>query len=149
MFRINRKIDYSIRVMLCLDKRPIGSRLPTKSVQDEMLIPRPFLQRIIANLSHSNLLLTYPGPNGGIELARPPSKINLLQIWEATEGIVTISECIKSMGECPFDPCCPIRNYWIHLQNIITNELENITLEILASEEYSIDSMKYYRYKNF
>jgi len=145
MFRINRKIDYSIRVMLCLAKRPIGSRIPTNTVQEEMLIPRPFLQRLIANLSNANLLLTYPGPNGGIELARSPLNINLRQIWEATEGPFTISECVKSLGECPLDPSCPMRNHWIQLQDIIANELENITLEILAREANSIISQKNHR----
>ncbi len=134
MFRINRKTDYSIRVMVCLAKYPLGKRLATQKVQEEMLIPRPFLQHIIANLSKAELIHTYPGPNGGIELARQPSEINLRQIWEAIEGPLLISECIQAQGICPLDLSCPVRNRWINLQNMIVEEFEAVTLNILASE---------------
>jgi Rrf2 family transcriptional regulator, iron-sulfur cluster assembly transcription factor len=140
MFRINRKVDYSIRVIVFLAKYPLGKRLATKKVQEEMLIPRPFLQRIIANLSKAALIRTYPGPNGGIELARQPSDINLKQIWEAIEGPLLISECIQSQGICPLDMTCPVRNRWINLQDMIVEELEAITLDVLASEVNYLDA---------
>jgi Rrf2 family iron-sulfur cluster assembly transcriptional regulator len=134
VFRINRRTDYSIRVMLSLAKRPFGERLSTSTVQDEMLVPRSFLQRIIADLSRAGLLATYPGPNGGLQLSRPAEQITLRHIWEAIEGELLISDCLKSPGECPLDCECPVRSRWGRLQSLIVHELGRTTLAELAAE---------------
>jgi len=134
MFRINRRTDYAIRVMLCLARHPPGARLPTQAIQDEMLVPRAFLQRIIADLSKAGLVRTFPGPSGGLELARPAETVNLRHIWEAAEGPLLISDCLKAPGECPLDSACPVRSRWARLQNLAVQELEATTLDQLALE---------------
>ena len=141
MLKINRKTDYSVRVMVCLAKQPAGTRLPTQKVQEEMLIPRPFLQRIIANLSKAGLIQTFPGPNGGLELARSASEINLRHIWEASEGALVISDCLKAPGECPLNVTCPVRSRWGRLQTVIVDELEATSLKILALEANQLSSI--------
>ena len=134
MFRINRRTDYSVRVLLSLAKHPNGTRLPTQAIQDEMLVPRPFLQRIIADLSKANLIVTYPGVKGGIQLARPAETINLRQVWEAIEGPLLISDCLKSRDECPLGRACPVRSRWARLQMMIAQEMEATRLDELANE---------------
>ncbi len=134
MFRINRRTDYAVRVMLCLAKRPFGTRLSTHTIQDEMQTPRAFLQRIIADLSKVDLICTYPGPNGGVQLARPAEEINLRHIWEAIEGPLVVSECLENPQDCPLNAGCPVRPRWGRLQTVIAQELDNISLEQLADD---------------
>jgi Rrf2 family iron-sulfur cluster assembly transcriptional regulator len=134
VFRVNRRTDYSVRVLLSLAKRPFGTRLATQVIQDEMLVPRPFLQRIIADLSKAELIVTYPGVNGGIQLARPAEAINLRQLWEAIEGPLLISDCLKSRDECPLGSGCPVRSRWARLQAMIAHEMEATRLDELANE---------------
>ena len=134
MFRINRRTDYAIRVMVCLAKQPPGTRLSTQTIQSEMLIPRAFVQRIIADLSRAALVRTYPGPSGGLELARPTEMINLRHIWEAVEGPLLVSDCLESPGACPLDSGCPVHFRWRRLQSLLARELESATLEQLAQE---------------
>jgi len=138
VFRINRRTDYAVRVMLCLAKRPYGTRLSTQIIQDEMLTPRAFLQRIIADLSKVNLICTYPGPNGGVQLARPAAEVNLRHIWEAIEGPLLISECLEAPQDCPLNAGCPVRPRWGLLQTVIAQELENISLDQLAAEAWQL-----------
>ena len=138
MFRINRRTDYAVRVMLCLAKRPYGTRLSTQIIQDEMLTPRAFLQRIIADLSKVNLICTYPGPNGGVQLARPAAEVNLRHIWEAIEGPLLISECLEAPQDCPLNAGCPVRPRWGLLQTVIAQELESISLDQLAAEAWQL-----------
>jgi Rrf2 family protein len=134
MFRVNRKTDYAIRIMVCLARRPFGTRLPTQEIQTEMLIPRAFLQRIIADLSKHELIRTFPGPSGGLELAWPAESINLKHIWEAVEGPLLISECLKTPGECPLDADCPVRRRWCRIQALLVQELEATSLQQLGLE---------------
>ncbi len=134
MFRINRRTDYAVRVMVALAKRPTGARLSTKEIQDEMLTPRAFLQRIIADLSKAGLILTYPGPNGGLQLSRPADEINLRHIWEAIEGSFLISDCVRSADACPLYHGCPVHSRWARMQSLILQELEGSSLSQLARD---------------
>jgi Rrf2 family protein len=99
-----------------------------------MVVPRPFLQRIVADLSAAGLIRTFPGPNGGLQLARQAEKVDLRQVWEAIEGPLLISDCLRAPGECPLDSGCPVRLRWGHLQAMIAGELEGTTLAQLAEE---------------
>lgn len=134
MFRVNRKTDYAVRVVVALAKHPAGTRLPTQQIQDEMLVPRPFLQRIVAELSAAGLIRTYTGPNGGLELARPAEQISLRDLVEIMEGPTCISECLELPHECPLSSACPVRSRWGRLQAVILHELARTTIWQLAQE---------------
>jgi Rrf2 family protein len=142
MLRINRRTDYAVRVMLALGKRPAAARISTKSIQEEMLVPRAFLQRIIADLSKKGLLHTFPGPHGGLQLARPSQAITLRDIYEAIEGPLLISDCLSSAGECPLDAVCPVHPRWKKLQALLVSELEAITLEQLAVDAHALAGLR-------
>jgi Rrf2 family protein len=107
-----------------------------------MRVPRAFLQRIVADLSAAELVLTFAGPNGGLQLARPAATINLRQVWEAMEGPLLISHCLQSCEECPLAPGCPVRGRWRSLQTLIVCELEATGLDQLAAEALVIETRK-------
>lgn len=134
MFRINRKTDYAVRVMLSLASRSFGTRLPTRTIHEEMLIPRPILQRIIAELARCRLVLTFPGQGGGVQLARSAEEITLRHVWEVIEGPLQISECLQADVECPLERTCPVQSRWERLQFLLVKELEATTIAQLASE---------------
>jgi Rrf2 family protein len=138
MLRINRRTDYAVRVMLALAKRPAAARISTKTIQDEMLVPRAFLQRIIADLSKKGLLHTFPGPHGGLQLARPSPAITLRDIYEAIEGPLLISDCLSSSSECPLDAGCPVHPRWRRLQSLLVGEMEAINLAQLALDAHAL-----------
>jgi Rrf2 family protein len=141
MFRVNRRTDYAIRVMLAVAKQGSGARISTQKIQDEMLIPRPFLQRIVAELAAAELLSTFPGPKGGIELARPAEEINLKHVWEAIEGPLLISDCLLSVDTCVLGKGCPVRKRWGRIQTLIVNELESATFDKLVAEAHALSSV--------
>jgi Rrf2 family protein len=134
MIRINRQTDYAIRVVLALAKHTERQRISTTEVQREMLIPAAFLPRIVAELGRGGFILTFPGRDGGLELARPADQINLRQVVEYFEGLISVSDCISGRTQCPFDTKCPVRCRWGKLQATIIHELEAITFDELAQD---------------
>ncbi len=138
MLRINRRTDYAIRVMLALAKRPEGTRISTMEIQNEMQVPRAFLQRIIADLSKKGLLYTFPGPNGGLQMARPGQEITMKDVYEAIEGPLLISECLESPRTCPLDAGCPVHCVWRKIQNQIISEFSNTSLHRLAENALAL-----------
>jgi Rrf2 family protein len=138
MIRINRKTDYAIRVILALAKQGDEALLSTSRIQQEMLIPKALSLRVVAELANGGFILTYPGRDGGLKLARPAAEINLRQVVTYFESNFTLSECLHGGGTCPFDHSCPVRCRWARLQALILQELENTTFDELAREASSL-----------
>jgi len=140
MLKINRQTDYAVRVVLALSKRGEGVRLSTAEIQQEMLIPKAFMTRIVAQLAHNGLVNTFPGREGGLMLPRPASKITLKDVVEAFEGPILLSECMQAKGEddCPFRSNCPVRSKWGRVQVAMLREMASITFEDLVQESLGI-----------
>jgi len=139
MIKINRKTDYAVRVLLALAKQPKGEIVPTRKIREEMLIPKAFTQRIVADLARDGLIRTYPGPKGGLQLGKSPNEITLLDVVEAIDKQIYISDCLRAPGECPLDVGCPVRGRWAKLQAMILHELAGVNLEELAEEAFQIE----------
>jgi Rrf2 family protein len=135
MIKINRQTDYAIRVVLALARSPVGKRLSSETVQQRMLIPPAFLRRIVAELAHAGLIRTFPGREGGLQLARSSEKITLRDVYEAIEGPLLVSECFHSGSTCPMDTPCPVQVCWVRIQAAIARELESVTFHDLADGE--------------
>ena len=138
MFRVTRQTDYAIRVVLALAKQP-DSRLTTKFIQEDMQIPRSFLLRIVARLAQSNLVQTFPGRNGGIQIKRKAEEITIRHIVESIEGTLVISECLINKDFCSLEPQCPIQKRWGRLQAVILKELGSTNFAMLAEEAMEVN----------
>ena len=140
MLKINRQTDYAIRVILALAKRGEGARLSSAQIQQEMLIPKAFMSRIVAQLSKQRLVNTFPGREGGLSLPRHPSQITLKDVVESFEGPILLSECMQVKGEddCPFQSNCPVRPRWGRVQVAMMREMASITFEDLAKEALGV-----------
>jgi Rrf2 family protein len=140
MLKINRQTDYAVRVILALAKRGEGARLSSAEIQQEMLIPKAFMSRIVAQLSKHGLVDTFPGREGGLMLPRPASQINLRHVVEAFEGPILLSACldVKNEDDCPFQANCPVSPKWGRVQVAMMREMASISFEQLAKESLGI-----------
>ena len=140
MLKINRQTDYAVRVLLALAKSGKGARLSSADIQREMLIPKAFMTRIVAQLSRTGLLNTFPGRDGGLMLPHSASQITLRDVVEAFEGPILLSACLQVKGEddCPFQANCPVRPKWGRVQIAMLREMASITFEDLAKESLGI-----------
>jgi Rrf2 family protein len=134
MLRINRQTDYAVRVVLALAQEPMGTRISTKKIGEMMLIPKNFLPRIVAKLAQTNIITTFAGRDGGLQLSRQPEKITLRDVVEAFEGPLLLSECMLNEDFCPFEKACSVRIRWARLQKVILTELTATTFLDLAKE---------------
>ncbi|HSK66315.1 MAG TPA: Rrf2 family transcriptional regulator [Anaerolineales bacterium] len=140
MLKINRQTDYAVRVVLALARHGEGARRSTAEIQKEMLVPKAFMSRIVAQLARAGLVNTFPGRDGGLMLPRPASQITLKDIVEAFEGPILLSQCLQVKGEddCPFQVNCPVRPKWGRVQVAMLREMASITFEDLVQESLGI-----------
>ena len=134
MLAIGRHTDYAARVVLHLASSKDGARVTARAIAEKRLIPRAFVRRIVSRLSAAGILRTTRGQGGGITLARPPSKISLLDVLEAMEGPVVLNGCVAEPGSCPISDACPVRRCWGGVNARLAKDLGRQSFAMLAKK---------------
>ena len=127
---IRRNTDYGLRMMVALAKNSENGELisATKLVNDGNIsyeVGRKLLQK----LRDTQLVKSVMGSNGGFKLNRKPSNISLMEIINVLQGEICLNKCLAYSHACEFESQCQINTKLAHLQKILNNHLENITLE--------------------
>ena len=61
--------------------------------------------KVMQRLVKAGYLTSQRGPSGGFVLRKAPADIHFLEIYEAIEGPIEITECPMDKQICPFDKC--------------------------------------------
>lgn len=59
--------------------------VPTKELSTALNIPNPTAVKILGSLANAGIIETREGSRGGVRLAKPPSEITLLDVFNAIE----------------------------------------------------------------
>jgi Rrf2 family protein len=140
MFRISRRLDYGLQLMIALAQETENRAQATAVLAEKLQIPLPFLHQIGRSLIQGRLIKATPGPHGGLRLNMPAEEISLLQIVETLEGPVCISPCLDGEN-CPRNESCLSGPVWGDLQTKLVDHLTNVRLDLLASQPVTIAQM--------
>ena len=91
MFRVSRRLDYGVQLMIALAKDETNRSQATALLSEQLHIPLPFLHQIGRALIQGGLIKATPGPHGGLRLSGSPERVTLLQIVETLEGPVRVT----------------------------------------------------------
>ncbi|MEA4927378.1 MAG: Rrf2 family transcriptional regulator [Candidatus Limiplasma sp.] len=92
-------------------------------------VPKQYLEQLLGNLRRSGLIHSVRGAQGGYQIARPPGEITILDVIDAMEGPLELSECMTDEGHCDRSCQCPVRRVWQKLTDSINRELADVTLD--------------------
>jgi Rrf2 family protein len=123
--QITRQADYALRAMIYLARQEPDQRSATSQIAEVQRIPPSFLAKIISQLAIAGLIHTSRGARGGVNLARQPADISVLEVVEAIDGPIMLNECTDDPSSCPFGPDCPIRPLWCSTQADLVDKLKN------------------------
>jgi len=70
---------------------------------------------------------------GGFELARPASRISMLDIVSAIEGPLCLNDCLPGGRGCPRKIWCGAHDVWTNAQAALATVLASESLERLAA----------------
>lgn len=143
MFRISRRLDYGIQLMVTLAESENGKPLATAVLSEKLDIPLPFLHQIGHTLMQNGLIKATPGPKGGLRLNRKLEEITILQISEALEGPLCVNSCVNCDGICTQENRCAQKRMWTELQEKLTNYLNAITLKDLVDTQNGRFTIQY------
>lgn len=91
-------------------------------------VPKQYLEQLLGNLRRAGLVSSVRGVQGGYQIAREPGQISILNVIDAMEGPLELSECMTDEGHCDRSCQCPVRRVWQKLTDSINRELAGITL---------------------
>ena len=137
MLGIKRETDYAVRTVLHLAALGPGAAVQVREIADRKLLPLSFVRRIVARLSAAGILSTTRGMGGGVELARRPSEITLLDVCRAMGDEVVLNRCVDGEETCPFAAGCPARMAWCDATEVLVTHLASVTFEGLARRSAS------------
>ena len=125
MFRISRRLDYGLQLMVALASEAQDRAQSTASLAEKLQIPLPFLHQIGHTLMQAGIIKATPGPRGGLRLNQPAEAISVLDIVETLEGKVAVNP----QGEN--ESSAPNQLVWSNLQAKMVDYLSNINLSQL------------------
>jgi len=84
--RMNRSTGYALLAVGYIAQHKEEPIILSQTISREYKIPVEYLLKIMQQLVRANILRSKRGPRGGFSLARPTTKITMLDIIEAVEG---------------------------------------------------------------
>src|SRR5579871_4851274 len=129
--RITAKEDYAVRAALELAAAE-GTALKREQIAEAQEIPIAFLQNILTELRHAELVEAQRGRDGGFRLARPASQITVADIVRAVSGpLATVRGVRPQLVDYP-GAAEPLKDVWVALRANVRAVLEHVTLADLA-----------------
>jgi len=140
--KISTKGRYSLNMLLDLAEHKNDGYISLKDISERQGISKKYLEQIVTQLSHPDILRTNRGNKGGYMLAKEPDKYTVGQILRITEGGLSPVSCLADeTNQCEKSECCKTLWVWQGLEKIINKYLDDITLQDIlynGADEYFI-----------
>ena len=124
--RVSAKVDYALRAMLEL--AAAGGLVKGEHIATAQGIPQKFLETILTELRHAELVASRRGVEGGYALARPAEEISLADVIRAVEGPIATVRGVRPDEVVYRGAASALGAVWIELRVAIRGVLEETTL---------------------
>ena len=133
MLRVTRLTDYATVVLTVLATRP-GVVLSAVELADAAGLEVPTVAKVLKPLAQAGLVEGFRGAGGGYRLIRYAADISLVEIVEAMEGPLGMTECSLHAGNCGIEQSCGVRANWRRINDVVADALRGVTLAQMAEE---------------
>ena len=131
MLRLSKLTDYGTVVLAEMARDP--NRLHSAAeLAVGLHLAAPTVSKLLKQFTRGGLVKSQRGAKGGYSLARPAEDISAVQIIDAIEGPVAITQCSMSHSRCGIEAVCGIGQNWQRISLAIRDALNGVTLAQLA-----------------
>ncbi len=128
----SKKCEYGMQAILYLAAQEMGTLVSSDEISKVLKIPREFISKILQSLRESGLIFSTKGKAGGFGLAKDPSRIKLIDVVSAIDGLDIFDNCVLGFPECSPTHPCPVHETW--------GALRTQTYDMLTQE--TVDKLK-------
>lgn len=132
LFKISDAASLGLHAMAALAVND-QHRQTVHDIASELNVSVNHLAKVVQRLVKTGLIESERGPSGGIRLARIPSEINFMQVYEAVEGPMDENYCLLGRNMCnPTD--CILGGLMESVNNEVKDFFTKTTLDKFVSE---------------
>ncbi len=132
MLRVTKLTDYATVVLTVLASEP-ETVLSAAGLAERAGLEMPTVAKVLKPLAQAGLVEGFRGASGGYRLARSAEDVTLVDIVEAMEGPLGMTECSVHAGACGIESSCGVRANWRRINDVVADALRSVTLaEMLA-----------------
>ena len=129
MLQLTTRGNYGILAVFIIAQHARGQFVSIDEISEQSRIPKPYLGKILQDLSRGGILLSRRGSGGGFTLSREPASISLREVIEVIEGKISLTHCLMDTTRCSQADFCPVLPIWGGVQKFIMEIIANITLD--------------------
>ena len=127
MLRVTKLTDYATVVLTVLAARQ-GQVLSAAELAEHSGLEQPTVSKLLKPLAQAGLVASQRGVHGGYRLSRDAADIGLIDIVEAMEGPLAMTECSQADGHCGIAHQCGARANWRLINDVVADALRGVTL---------------------
>ena len=133
--KVSTKGRYALRIMIDLAQHDDGEAISLKDIARRQEVSAKYLELIIAILNKAGFVYSTRGKAGGYRLARPAAAYTVGSILKLTEGSLAPVACLDTGTSTCARACrCEALPMWEHLDRLIDEYLESVTLQDLLNQ---------------
>jgi Rrf2 family protein len=129
--RLSAKADYAVRAAVELAAHP-HEHVKMERLAAAQEIPLRFLEHILLELKHAQVVESRRGAEGGYRLARPADELTLADVIRAVEGPLANVRGLRPEALAYGGSAEPLRDVFVALRASIRTVLEHVTLADVA-----------------
>ena len=127
MLRVTKLTDYATVVLTVLATRR-GEVLSAAELAEHSGLEQPTVSKLLKPLAQAGLVEGLRGVHGGYRLSRDASEISLIEVVEAMEGPLAMTECSQHDSNCGIAHQCGVRSNWRLINDVVADALRGVTL---------------------
>jgi len=127
MLRVTKLTDYATVVLTVLAARP-GQVLSATELAEAAGLEATTVAKLLKPLAQAGLVIGLRGVNGGYRLAREAEAITLIEVVQAMEGPLAITECSQDHNTCGIAHQCGVRSQWRLINDVLADALRSVNL---------------------
>jgi FeS assembly SUF system regulator len=127
MLRVTKLTDYATVLLTVLAGRS-DEVLSATELAEACGLEATTVSKVLKPLAQAGLVEGLRGVHGGYRLAHAASGITLVQIIEAMEGPLAITECSQHDSQCGIAQQCGARSNWRLINDVVADALRGMTL---------------------
>ena len=127
VLRISEAASIAIHTLVILAENP-ERLVSTHEIAETLIVSEAHLSKVMQRLSKLGYVHSVRGPGGGFSMAKDPTGITLLELYEAMDGELENSQCLLKDKVCRKRQCA-MGSLVRYVHREVREKLENTTLD--------------------
>lgn len=130
---ISQRAKYALRALVALAHAEEDRTMMISELSASCSIPKKFLEQILLDLKHHDLVRSKRGKLGGYQLNRRPSEIMFGEVLRIVDGPIALLPCLsktsyRRCADCLDEESCEIRRVFAEVAESSRRILDNTSL---------------------